>query len=496
VSAFSAAGAAAAPAPAWRARLRPALRDGSVGAILTTGAGGVLALAVNVATGLIAARMLGVEGRGEFAALALWPHLLGHCLVLGLPAALVYHLGRAPADAAALLAAGVGLAALAGAAAAALGVALTPLLLAGYDAEVLAFARWAMLAAAPVPAGYVLVAFLQAAGAFGQLNAARLAGPLATLPCLLALGLLAQGAPTSREVAALYLACNLLLPPAWALAAVLRRARPRLERPREMAARLLPYGLRYAGAELAGTLGAFADRAVVASVLGPVATGHYVVAQSAARVLGAISGAVATVIFPKASGLAPAAALRLVRRGALLCAGATALAAVPLAALGPWLLEAAYGAGFGEAGPAFRLLVAEAVVASFAAVMLQGLLATGRPGAATLAQVAGLAVALPMIAALAWPWGIEGVALAVLAAAAARSLLLVLLSSSRPTAAPATCAAASTRSAGRRGSPTGSWSSCARATPNRRRWPGRPPWRRAPRPSTPSRSQHRARWPP
>jgi O-antigen/teichoic acid export membrane protein len=76
------------------------------------------------------------------------------------------------------------------------------------------------------------------------------------------------------------------------------------------------------------------------------------------------------------------------------------------------------------------------VVASFAAVMLQGLLATGRPGAATLAQVAGLAVALPMIAALASPWGIEGVALAVLAAAAARSLLLVLLSRHRPPPAP------------------------------------------------------------
>ena len=45
----------------------------------------LLILAINVGTGIITARLLGPEGRGEQAAMALWPQLLGYAMTLGLP---------------------------------------------------------------------------------------------------------------------------------------------------------------------------------------------------------------------------------------------------------------------------------------------------------------------------------------------------------------------------------------------------------------------------
>ena len=56
----------------------------------------LLVIAVNTATGIITARMLQPEGRGELAALILWPVFLANAMTLGVPSSLVYNLRREP----------------------------------------------------------------------------------------------------------------------------------------------------------------------------------------------------------------------------------------------------------------------------------------------------------------------------------------------------------------------------------------------------------------
>ncbi|HEX9002882.1 MAG TPA: polysaccharide biosynthesis protein, partial [Blastocatellia bacterium] len=56
----------------------------------------LLVVAINTATGIITARMLRPDGRGELAAMILWPVFLANALTLGVPSSLVYNLRREP----------------------------------------------------------------------------------------------------------------------------------------------------------------------------------------------------------------------------------------------------------------------------------------------------------------------------------------------------------------------------------------------------------------
>ena len=54
--------------------------------------------ALGVATGVIAARWLGPEGRGELAAIQIWPTTLVSLAMIGLPDAVIYFSARHPAE--------------------------------------------------------------------------------------------------------------------------------------------------------------------------------------------------------------------------------------------------------------------------------------------------------------------------------------------------------------------------------------------------------------
>src|SRR5918997_5012755 len=56
----------------------------------------ILILSLNFGTGIITARILEPSGRGELAALIMWPQFLAYTLTLGLPSALLYNLKRYP----------------------------------------------------------------------------------------------------------------------------------------------------------------------------------------------------------------------------------------------------------------------------------------------------------------------------------------------------------------------------------------------------------------
>ena len=52
----------------------------------------IIILSINLATGIISARALGPQGRGELAAIIMWPQFLSYMMNLGLPTSLLYNL--------------------------------------------------------------------------------------------------------------------------------------------------------------------------------------------------------------------------------------------------------------------------------------------------------------------------------------------------------------------------------------------------------------------
>jgi len=105
-----------------------------------------LIILMNVATGIITARLLGAEGRGVYAAITLWPPLLAMLATAGLSSAVTVCVRRAPGDAGdvvgAALLLGFGYALLATLA----GQWMLPRFLSHYDTDTLWLARLCLAA--------------------------------------------------------------------------------------------------------------------------------------------------------------------------------------------------------------------------------------------------------------------------------------------------------------------------------------------------------------
>jgi O-antigen/teichoic acid export membrane protein len=405
---------------AWRIAARPGQARRVLAGMF---AANVAIQILNLGTGVLTARALGPDGRGELAAILLWPQFLVYCLALGLPASLVYHLKKRPWDASQLVGASLASSLALGAVASLVGVFALPVWLANYPHRVVLVAQLAMAVAPLTSLSLTLLTILQGFESFAAFNWLRLAQPALTLAGLSAIA--ALHALTALSGAAIYLLAPLPVT-AWNARYVLRQAPPSFERLLTHLRALYSYGLRYSVADFAGTLAGQADRVVIAGFLRPAELGLYVVAQSLAQLLGMISATATTVLFPKAAGLERASALRLSMRSAAQSGLAALVAAAPLIVLGPWLLGVVYGPEFANVGGFLATLVAASAVAVVCLVLQQGLLAIGRPGVASLTQTFGVAASVALLWLLTPRYGLEGAALAMLAAALVRFAFLAI----------------------------------------------------------------------
>src|SRR5512134_2645293 len=144
----------------------------------------LIVLGANVVTGIVTARALAPAGRGEVAAIVLWPQLLTFALTLGLPAAVRYHLRCSPERTAHLLTAAILLSFGAGAVAAAAGILGIPFLLGEYRLEIERAAQVFMLLAPLMLLLNVLTGALEVLDEFAVANALRAIQPFITLAAL------------------------------------------------------------------------------------------------------------------------------------------------------------------------------------------------------------------------------------------------------------------------------------------------------------------------
>ncbi len=394
------------------------IQRGSVATIARALFANVLIQVVNVGTGIITARYLGPEGRGEQVAMALWPQFLAYGLTLGLPSALLYNLRRYPERASYIFPAALGLSVVMGLVAMIAGILLVPYWISGqYSEEVVSYARWLMIATPVVLVNLVLTYALRAREEFGTYNAVRYLQPLLTLASLLALALSGNLTPLSAALSYILPIVPIML---YMLVRLWRIYRPVWREVRSSSRDLSSYGVRSYGADVVGTLASELDRALVVGFLNPAAMGLYVVALSLSRLLDVFQHAVVGVLFPRAMGRDTAETVTLAARGARVSTAVTLLAASGLALFGPQALALVYGPDFIEASSVFRMLLLVVTLNGATWVLSQAFMALGRPGLITVLQAMGVAMSLLLLLLLVPAFGLEGAGLALLIAAVLR----------------------------------------------------------------------------
>ncbi|WP_372624426.1 lipopolysaccharide biosynthesis protein [Falsiroseomonas sp.] len=420
--------------PAVRAIVSP-LREALLGTLRGRGpaqafaqsvATQILVIALNVATGVLTARLLGPEGRGVLAALVLWPHLFASLALAGVTSSLVFHMRTAsPQEVHRVLTAGLVLGGACAAVGAAIGAVLVPQIMADrYAASVIALAVVATLGVTFLDVYTVLLrnAFV-ALGRVGTANASGWANPALYLVLLLgisatgwlsgetaALGMFAAGALTlaflCRQLALLWRADTA------GLGAWLRR--------------LGAYARRGAPGDAMLTVSAHADRIVLVALIPAAEFGLYAVAYSFSRLLRVIDSGVAYAGLPAMAGRPAAEAKALHDPMFRFVLHAVALGALGALLLGEPALRLLYGAEFAAGAPFLYVLVAEAALGCLGTVLAQLYLASDRPGFLSAVQACSCAVLVVALLILVPLWGALGAAVALAIGAGVRLLGLGL----------------------------------------------------------------------
>jgi O-antigen/teichoic acid export membrane protein len=394
-----------------------------VAAVVQTIATKALIVLITLITGVMTARFLAPAGRGEQAAMVMWPQLLAYSMTLGIPMSLRYYLRRNPSEQPQLTAAALALAGALGLIAGLVGVLLIPRWLSQYDPSVIAFALGLLVLVPVEMVNLVFIALLHARGEFATANHIALIPPTTTLVILLVLVGLRDVNPYSSTLA-------YVVPSALTLVWMLWRLHPILALQRRglalSARRLLHYGSRSYGIDLLSVLSMQIDQVLVVGLLTAGSMGIYTVALSVSRVLAIIHTSVNTVLFPKAASLDIDEIIAMTNRAARLSATTTLLAALALIIVAPLVIPLLYGGAFLAAVPIAQLLAIEVVLGGTAGVLGQAFLAAGRPIIVTLVQAVGLGTCVPLMLWLIPRYGLFGAAIALLSSTILRLVIVSL----------------------------------------------------------------------
>ena len=397
--------------------------NSSIVAIGQTVLANVAIQGANIACGVLTARALAPSGRGTLAAIIMWPQLLAYTLSLGTPLSYIYHIKKRPELSRELSGGSILLSLTCGLFGSIAGWFIIPHSLHTYPPATIHFAQIMVFLAPLGLCAVTLTAQIQSAGSFGHYNLFRFVSPLSTLVAIAALRL--TGTLTAHNAALVYMLASI---PAllWLCYLVWKTRRPVFTKTGGAIKLLLHYGVRAWGADLLGTIANQVDRVLVVGMLAPASFGLYVVAQSAAGILGVIPNAVNPVILPRMAGHSNDEIVAVTGAATRMTLLIMFLAALPLAFGGSFLLRLVYGDKFNGAGAILPFLLIEAIVDGITAVLAQAFLGAGMPGMVTFLQGCGVITAIPLLYFMIPRWGIQGAACALMLSTCARFVFILL----------------------------------------------------------------------
>jgi O-antigen/teichoic acid export membrane protein len=380
---------------------------------LTFEASGVIQL-LNVLTGILLARALGPEGRGELAAAMLWPSMLAAVGGLGVGDALTYFAARRTTPLPIIAGTGLALASAQSTVLILCGAVLIPVALSEHNSATIA-ASVIFLAFIPVTltTGH-LMGFLNGLHRFLTYNALRILVIAASAVGLVALGL--TGNLTVKGAVVVYVGANLLTA-LTAVVAVIRAAGGTLRPSLPFARKALGFGVR---SHLSGVSAMFnerLDQLVVSVVLAPASLGLYVIAVTMTAVTALIGSSIALVALPVlARASSRDSQLRAVRRYVGITLLGCLAVTVPLFIAAPWIIDVAFGDAFAPAGDVTRVLLVASVALALARVLGASLKGLGEPLQAGIGEAIALLITIGALSVFLPTLGIMGAGIASLLA--------------------------------------------------------------------------------
>lgn len=367
----------------------------------------------NILSGVMVARILLVEGRGELAAAMLWPTVIAALGVLGVHEAVTFHASRRTAAGNTILYSGFLLVAVLSVASSAAAFIAVDIALAGYRAEVVTLARYCI---AFIPLNYIglcLVGLFQGAMRFDDWNVLRVLvhvayAVLVGLFHLLGWGTLAGmvAAMLLSNVVVIVVAILRGLPHGW-----LHPARPTLAR------QLSSFGAKSHAGAVVQSLAERMDQLFISVLVGSAGLGLYVVATTVARLSALPAATLASLVFAKVANATGAEdRTDLFGRHLRATLALVVLAAVAVITFADWIVTAFFGSAFAAAGGLARLLAVAALLSGVKTVLAAGLKGLGHPLAAVRGEAAGLGCAVLALALLLPAYGLVGAAVAAIVA--------------------------------------------------------------------------------
>ncbi len=344
-------------------------------------------LVVNLLTGIIIARLLGVAGRGEVAAILALTQVATWVFAMGCNQAASFHLARHPDQGGVLIGSWLVLLAPFAVLAVAVSVAVIPIALAAQREEVVLMAQVFAMTTVVALVLELLTGAVLGDHRFILWNWLRFAQPAGVAVLYMLLWRLDALTVSSALIAnAAMLVILVLGAGIWALR---RYGRPRVEA--RLARSTFWYGFRVHGSSVGGTVNARLDLVVIPAFVGATGVGLYSVASNVAMIVGTLAGTVVALVLPAAARRAERGAATVVA-SMYAALGVGVLGAVVIALLAEVVLRLLYGDEFVAAAGPLRVLLVGYVLLMPGLVLSQGLSAANRPFTGTLPQIAGSVV--------------------------------------------------------------------------------------------------------
>ncbi|MED4601679.1 oligosaccharide flippase family protein [Paenibacillus validus] len=390
--------------------------------IRTTAISMVIVL-LNLGTGIICARYLGPEGRGEQSAMMLWPSLLGQLVTLGLHSSVIYNMKKFSSEKGGFFNAACLMNLLIGLLVTGAGIVLIPLWLHAYSAETIFMAQLLMFFAPSVLYTNFLNAVLQGEEDFKGLNRRRYL-PVAVTLIMLAI-LAVTGYLNPFYSALCYFIPNVPIG-VYTVYLLYKRYKRSINGWRSTMKRLLTYGLSSYLIDVVATLTLFMDQLVLIRIMKPAELGLYLVALSLAKMAGIFQSSITLVLLPKAAGLEKSEIIGLTKKVFRIAFSGTLFIALIMMAIAPMALIFLYGSKYEQSTTILWILLLETVMSGAVAVLAQTFMAIGKPGRVAVLQCIGLCVSLPLLVVWVPKFGITGAAFALFTATMTRFLLIMI----------------------------------------------------------------------
>ncbi|MBI1802219.1 MAG: polysaccharide biosynthesis C-terminal domain-containing protein [Chloroflexi bacterium] len=376
---------------------------------------------ITAISGVLLARALEAQGRGELAAIVLWPSLILSSGGLGIPSTTAYFASQARWPAGTVYGTFLWVAVAQSLVLMAAGWIVIPIALQSHDAGIIALSHWYLLTIPLSLAGGISHGALQGTSQLGKYNLARSLSPVVYFLGIAALWL--AGALSVEAATTLLLTIG-FISAAGSVWLVIWQSDTRLRWNSGLAREIFGYGFKTQLANTTQWLNLRLDQLILSVFLPAQSLGYYAVAVTLSQILSPLGSSMAILTLPAVARqtTAEAGLLRLrlsLRRGlSLLIAGGIVL----VIAL-PWLTPLLVGGSYLPAIGAAQVLVLGAILLGFNDISTEGLRGLGRPMIPAISQLLSLVVTGLLLAFLLPSLGILGAAMASVAAYATVALI-------------------------------------------------------------------------